>query len=171
MLNNQQFSYASINTIQPNSMACDQSRSHHTANSLPIPSVQHSSEDSKNKMDKTSRRKVQIFDCALTRLAKMGLKPTDRFLNVRVLRDALVYLLNIIACIMYVILEANTFWKYTNSIFIVMATVVGLLLLLLLAVKSKKMFELSKSIRKMIEDSNLFLNQKVGKSLSFLLIF
>lgn len=105
------------------------------------------------KMERRNNRKVQVFECTLQLLASMGLKPNQRLLNGRVLCEMLVYVLNFISCAMFVISEANTFWEYTNSIFILMAAVVAPLLFILLTINSAKMFKLMEFFREIFEDS------------------
>lgn len=93
-----------------------------------------------------------MFERALKGLASMGLKPSERLSNGHVLFNAFLYLLNVVASVMYVILEANTFWKYTSSIFNTLAIVVASLLFLLTILESKQIFEFGEHFKKIVED-------------------
>lgn len=107
-------------------------------------------------MIETNNRKVYIFKQPLKRLETMGLKPNKRLLNRRVLRYVVVYCVGIFSSSMYVVLDANTFWTYTNSIFHAVALVFGALLFLILTVQSKKLFQLRDDINKIVEASAYF---------------
>lgn len=106
-----------------------------------------------NVMGKTNHSPMQAFEYALGRLASLGLKQNQPLLNGRVVYGLIVYFSNLAASIMFLIIEANTFWEYTNSIFISIACVVGLVSFLLLIVNSMKIFKFFEYAMEILEDS------------------
>lgn len=107
-------------------------------------------------MDKTNNKKVQVLECVLKFMALLDLKPNHRLLNVRVMCGMLVYVLNLISYVMFVFLEANTFWENTNSIFISMAAVMAPLIFILLTINSSKIFKLVGFLQGIYEDRKQF---------------
>lgn len=107
------------------------------------------------------------FEYGVKRLDSMGLKPNKRLLNRQSLARVLVYFLNVSLNFMFLILEANTFWEYTNSIFVCMAAFVGLVLFMILIAQVGKMFKLIQFARKVVEDSKyvfiFFILSKISK--------
>lgn len=107
-------------------------------------------------MGETNNRKVRVLKRGLKILASLGLKRNQRLINYRVMCGILVYVLNLISCVMFVFREASTFWEYTNSIFISMTAVMAPLLFILLTINSTKIFKLEKFFQEIFEDSKQF---------------
>lgn len=107
-------------------------------------------------IDKSNNRNLHAFQYALKRLSSFRLQPNQRLSNGRILCDVFVYILNVFSCIMFVIFEANTFRKYTNSIFILIAAVVGSFSFIILTVKTTKILKLCEYAQKIVEDSKYF---------------
>lgn len=97
--------------------------------------------------------KTQVFEYALKRLASLGIKQNQRLLNGRALGGLVVHLVNVSGDVMFVLLEANTFWEYTNSIFISITASETLLLFILLILKSEEILKLVDFAQKIFEDS------------------
>lgn len=100
----------------------------------------------------SKRNKKIAFGKAMKHLATSGFKPNQSSLNGRVLGGLTVYILNLFTNVMFLVLEANTFWEYTNSFFVSMVATVGLLLFSILINNVPKLFKLMKFAQKVVED-------------------
>lgn len=102
-------------------------------------------------MEKT-KKKIQVVQYGLKSFASMGFIPNQQ-INRQILGGLVMYFLNVFLNVMYLLYEANTFWEYTNSMFISLTSGVGSLLFTMLIFQAWRVFEIIDFGQKFIEDS------------------
>lgn len=92
-------------------------------------------------MMKTKTKEMLTLQFAQKCLTSMGFE-RDQRLNGRLLFGLLLPVLNVFLNIMFALYEANTFWEYTNSIFISLVNGVGLILFFILIIQVWRVYEI-----------------------------
>lgn len=85
-------------------------------------------------------------------LAAMGFK-RNQHLNRQLLLGILLPISNVFLTVMFVSYEANSFWEYTNAIFVCLVSSVDLLLFIIFIVQAWRIFEIIDVGQKFVEDS------------------
>lgn len=105
------------------------------------------------------KRRMIFFQYGRTCLESLGFMPKQRSLSWRLLVGLVVPSSNVFLNLMFLLYEANTFWEYTNAIFICMVTGVGFLLFTIFICQTERVFAIIDFAQRFFEKSkepNLF---------------
>lgn len=106
-----------------------------------------------NNIVELNKKKMQFAQYGRECLASMGFMPNHSVLNKRVLGGLFLSFLNVCIDIMFIVYEANTFWEYTNAIFVTLTNGVSFVLFIVFIVRIWRVFGLIDFAQTFIEDS------------------
>lgn len=96
---------------------------------------------------------MQILHYIRKCLESMGFMPNQRPLNGRVLAGLFLFLSNVFTSIMFLLFGANTFWEYTNAIFLCLVNGVSFSVFIILICQVGRFFKTINFGQKLFENS------------------